>query len=146
MAGLEVHCPAPNNEDMPSPAERAAKRVAARLPSPVLRVTARVAAKVLLPVAGVAVTAAVHRARWHLGARRTPDGTVVVDINRGLQVLAPEAGDPPAPLLALADRAHLTLAGKPGGSVTHLRAVPKRAGDDIVGDVNLAKQRLEAEM
>jgi hypothetical protein len=130
---------------MPSPAERAVKRAAARLPSPLLRVTARVAVKVLFPIAGVAATAAVHRARWHLAARRTPDGTVVVDIDRGLQVLAPEAGDPPAPLMALADRAHLTLAGKPGGSVTHLRAVPKRAGEDILGDVNLAKHRLEAE-
>lgn len=130
---------------MPSPAERVAKRAAARLPSPVLRVTARAATKFLLPIAGAAATAAVHRARWHLGARRTPDGTVVVDINRGLRVLAPESGDPPAPLLALADRAHLTLAGKPRGSVTHLRAVPKRAGDDILEDVKLAKQRLEAE-
>ena len=131
---------------MRTPAERAVKRAAARLPSPVLRVAAQLAAKVLLPIAGVAVTAAVHRARWHLGARRTPDGTVVVDINRGLRILAPEVGEPPVPLLVLADRAHLTLAGKPGGSVTHLRAVPKRAGDDILDDVNLAKRRLEAEM
>lgn len=130
---------------MPSPAERAIKRAATRLPSPVLRVALRVATKVLFPIAGVAATAAVHRARWHLGARRTPNGTVVVDINRGLQVLAPESGNPPEPLRVLSDRAHLTLAGKPGGSVTHLRAVPKRLGDDILDDVTLAKQRLEAE-
>ena len=130
---------------MPSPAEEVIKRTAARLPSPVLRVTARVAAKVLLPIAGAAATAAVHRARWRRGARRSPNGTVVVDINRGLHVLAPASGNPPEPLLALAERAHLTLAGKPGGSVTHLRAVPKQPGDDLRAEVDLVKQRLEAE-
>jgi hypothetical protein len=130
---------------MPPHAGRVAKRVAERLPSPVLRVTVRAAAKILLPVAGAVLTAAVHRARWRLGGRRSPDGTVVVDINRGLHVLAPASGSPAEPLVVLGERAHLTLAGVPGGSVTHLRAVPKRAGDDIRGDVALAKQRLEAE-
>ena len=110
-----------------------------------LRATARVAAKVLVPMAGAALTAAVHRARWRLGGRKNPAGTVVVDVNRELHVLAPASGNPPGPLLVLAERAHVTLAGKPGGSVTHLRAVPKFAGDDISGDVAMAKQRLEAE-
>lgn len=134
---------------MPSPAERVSKRTveraAKRLPSPVLRVSARVAAKVLLPVAGAALGAAVHRARWRLGGRRSPAGTVVVDVNRGLHILAPADGTIPQPLAALAEHAHLTLAGVPGGSVTHLRAVPKRAGDDIRVEVEAAKQRLEAE-
>lgn len=129
---------------MRTPTETVVKRVADRLPSPVLRISARVATKVLLPVAGAVLTAAVHRARWQLGARKTPDGTVVVDINRGLHVLAPASGNPAEPLLALSERAHLTLAGTPGGSVTHLRAVPKRPGDDIREDVALAKVRLEA--
>ena len=130
---------------MPSHAGRVAKRAAERLPSPVLRVTVRAASKILLPVAGAVLTAAVHRARWRLGGRRSPDGTVEVDVNRGLHVLAPSSGSPAEPLVVLAERADITLAGVPGGSVTHLRAVPKRAGDDIRDDVALAKQRLEAE-
>jgi len=130
---------------MPSPADRIAKSAARKLPSPVLRVTARVAGRFLLPVAGAAAVAAVHRARWRLGARRNPPGTVVVDVGRGLHVLAPASGSPPEPLLALAERAHVTLAGVPGRSVTHLRAVPIRAGDDISEDVALAKRRLETE-
>jgi hypothetical protein len=69
---------------------------------------------------------------------------VLVDVNRGLHVLAPDSGQPAEPLLALSERAHLTLAGTPGGSVTHLRAVPKRPGDDIREAVALAKQQLEA--
>lgn len=130
---------------MALPTGRVVKRAAERLPSPLLRVTVRVAGRFLLPVAGAALTAAAHRARWHLGARRNPVGTVEVDVNRGLRVLAPDSGSPPAALLALAERADLTLAGAPRGSVTHLRAVPKRAGDDIRADVAVAKQRLEAE-
>jgi hypothetical protein len=126
------------------PTGRVVKRAAERLPSPMLRVTVRVAARILLPVAGAAATAAVHRARWHLGARRNPVGTVLVDIDRGLRVLAPAAGSPPEALLDLAERAEVTLAGAPGGSVTHLRAVPKVVGDDIRADVALAKLRLEA--
>lgn len=125
-------------------AGRVAKRVAERLPSPLLRLTVRAGTKILLPVAGAALTAAAHRARWRLAARRKPDGTVVVDINRGLWALAPASGSPPEALLILSERADLTLAGAPGGSVTHLRAVPKRLGDDIRADVDLAKQRLEA--
>ena len=130
---------------MPTPTERIAKRVADRLPSPVLRVTARAATKVLLPIGGALVAAAVHRARWRLGARRSPDGTVEVDINRGLHVLVPASGSPAGPLVGLGERAHITLAGAPGGSVTHLRAVPKRVGDDIRDEVALAKSRLETE-
>lgn len=131
---------------MPRHTGRVVKRVADRLPSPVLRLTVRAGAKILLPVAGAALTAAAHRARWRLAARKNPDGTVVVDIGRGLRALAPDTGDPPEALLILAERADLTLAGAPGGTVTHLRAVPKRPGDDIRADVALAKERLEAEV
>lgn len=130
---------------MAQPTARIAKRAAQRLPNPLLRWTARLAARLLLPLAGAAAATVVHRARWRLGSRRSPDGTVVVEINRDLRALAPDSGDPVEPLAVLAERAHLTLAGVPGRSVTSLRAVPRHAGDDIRRAVTLAKQRLEAE-
>lgn len=123
---------------------RVARRTVERLPSPVVGLVVRVGGKILLPIAGAAAAAALQRARWRIAARTSPDGTVVIDINRGLRALAPVSGTPAEPLVALAERAHVTLAGVPGGSVTHLRAVPKLAGDDIRADVALAKERLEA--
>lgn len=123
---------------------RVARRTVERLPSPVVGLVVRVGGKILLPIAGAAAAAALQRARWRIAARTSPDGTVVIDINRGLRELAPVSGTPAEPLVALAERAHVTLAGAPGGSVTHLRAVPKLAGDDIRADVALAKERLEA--
>ncbi|MEY9892838.1 hypothetical protein ABIA31_006516 [Catenulispora sp. MAP5-51] len=128
---------------MVKPARTIAKQAAKRVPSPLIRWPLRIGIEVLLPVAGAAALAAVHRARWHYGGWRGPAGTVVVEVNRDLRFLAPESGEPAAPLTVLAERADITLAGVPGRAVTWLRAVPKRPGDDIRRDVDLAKQRLE---
>ena len=129
---------------MPSPNGRIAKRATRAIPSPLLRWTARAAVRVVLPIAGAAATVVVQRAKWRLGSWRSPHGTVVVDINRDVRVLAPEGGRPDAALAALAERADLTLGGVPGRPVTRLRAVPRHPGDDIRADVALAKQHLEA--
>lgn len=129
---------------MRSTVGRIVERTTRAVPSPLLRWALRLAAKLLLPLAGAAATAGVERVRGRLGHRTDPGGMVVVEINRDLRDLAPASGKPAEPLVVLAERADLTLAGLPGRSATCLRAVPKRAGDDIRGDVALAKQRLEA--
>ncbi|MEY9931240.1 hypothetical protein ABH926_005889 [Catenulispora sp. GP43] len=128
---------------MRTPARTIAKQAAKRVPSPLIRWPLRIGIEVLLPVAGVLASGAVQRARWRYSARNAPAGTVVVEIHRGLGFLAPASGEPAEPLVVLAERADLTLAGVPGKAVTCLRAVPKRPGDDIRHDVALAKQRLE---
>ncbi len=123
---------------------RIAERTTRLVPSPFLRWALRLAVKLLLPLAGAAATAGIERVRGRLGYRTGPGGMVVVEIDRELQILAPASGKPAEPLVILAERADLTLASVPGRSATCLRAVPKRAGDDIRQDVALAKQRLEA--
>lgn len=128
---------------MPSNVPKVTKRAVRYVPSPILRWGLRLGAKLLLPLAGAAATAAVQRLRGRFGQGTDPAGTVIVEIDRDLQDLAPEVGSPAEPLAVLARRAHLTLARVPGRPVTCLRAVPKRAGDDIREEVALAKRRLE---
>jgi hypothetical protein len=159
---------------MAAPAVRIANRVIKRVPSPLLRWSLRLAARVLLPLAGAATAAALQRLRDRTGDagdaggpggmggsersvrpvrsgrsarsghRTDPAGTVVVEIDRELDELAPTPENPAEPLAVLARRAYLTLAPVPGRSATCLRAVPKRAGDDVRYDVALAKQQLES--
>lgn len=128
---------------MAAPAVRIANRVLKRVPSPLLRWGLRLAARLLLPLAGAASAAAWQRLRGRSVTRTDPEGTVVVEIDRELRDLAPTPGNPAEPLAVLARRAYLTLASVPGRPVTCLRAVPKRAGDDIRHDVALAKQQLD---
>ncbi|MFL6112968.1 MAG: hypothetical protein ACJ786_16675 [Catenulispora sp.] len=123
---------------------RIAERTTRLVPSPFLRWGLRLTVKLLLPLAGAAATAGLERLRGRLGHQTALNGTVVVEINRELQAIAPASGSPAEPLVALAERADLTLARVPGRPVTCLRAVPKRAGDDIRRDVALAKERLES--
>ncbi|NUR58150.1 MAG: hypothetical protein HOV87_05555 [Catenulispora sp.] len=128
---------------MPVPAARIVNRVIKRVPTPLLRWGLWLAAKLLLPLAGAAAAAALERLRARSVHRTDPEGTVVVEIDRDLRDLAPTHGNPAEPLAALAQRAYLTLASVPGRSATCLRAVPKRAGDDIRHDVALAKHQLD---
>ena len=129
---------------MASSTKKIAKRIARKVPSPLLRWPVRIAIQLLLPLAGAVASVVVQRVHARLGPRAGRDGAVVVDINRQLESIAPASGEPAEPLTVLAERAHLNLSGVPGRPVTCLRAVPKRAGDDIRRDVELAKQRLES--
>ncbi|GAA2015578.1 hypothetical protein GCM10009839_08560 [Catenulispora yoronensis] len=132
---------------MASSVDRLTKQAVRRVPSPLLRWTLRLGVKLLLPLAGAAATAGAQRLRERFGhgdlRDNGPAGTVTVEINRELRDIAPSAENPAEPLRVLAERADLTLTRVPGSSVTCLRAVPKRAGDDIRPDVLLAKRMLE---
>lgn len=128
---------------MASNVDRITKRAVKRVPYLPLRWGLRLGAKLLLPLVGALATAGIQRLRTRSEPRTLADGTVIVEINRELQDIAPQSGDPAEPLMALSERAHLTLSSVPGRGATCLSAVPKLAGDDIRAAVTLAKRQLD---